>query len=35
LNVWLDTNVLVRFVTRDDAEQSKRVLNVMRRAERG
>ncbi|HLQ05975.1 MAG TPA: type II toxin-antitoxin system VapC family toxin [Verrucomicrobiae bacterium] len=35
MNVWLDTNVLVRFVTRDDAEQSKRVLNVMRRAERG
>jgi predicted nucleic acid-binding protein len=35
LNVWIDTNVLVRFVTRDDAEQAKRVLNVMRRAERG
>ncbi len=35
MNVWLDTNVLVRFIRRDDPEQEKRVLNVMRRAERG
>ena len=35
MSVWVDTNVLVRFITRDDAEQSKRVLSVMRRAERG
>jgi predicted nucleic acid-binding protein len=35
VNVWLDTNVLVRFIRRDDPEQSRLVLNVMRRAERG
>jgi len=35
VSVWVDTNVLVRFITRDDVEQSKRVLSVMRRAERG
>jgi len=35
ISVWLDTNVLIRFVTRDSSEQSRRVLALMRRAERG
>lgn len=34
-SVWLDTNVLIRFITRDSSEQSRRVLTLMRRAERG
>ncbi len=35
MNVWADTNVLVRFITRDDPEQTRRVATIMRRAERG
>jgi predicted nucleic acid-binding protein len=35
VNVWVDTNVLVRFITRDDAEQWRRVVAAMRKAERG
>ena len=34
-SVWLDTNVLVRFITSGSSEQSRRVLTLMRRAERG
>lgn len=34
-SVWLDTNVLVRFITKDSSDQSRRVLALMRRAERG
>jgi len=34
-SVWLDTNVLVGFITRDSSAQSRRVLALMRRAERG
>ncbi len=35
MNLWVDTNVLVRFITHDNAEQTQHVLRVMRRAERG
>jgi predicted nucleic acid-binding protein len=35
VNVWVDTNVLIRFITRDDAEQWKHVVAAMRKAERG
>lgn len=35
MNVCADTNVLVRFITRDDPEQTRRVVTMMRRAERG
>ena len=34
-SVWLDTNILIRFITRDSSDQSRRVLALMRRAERG
>jgi predicted nucleic acid-binding protein len=34
-SVWLDTNVLVRFITSDSSEQAGRVVALMRRAERG
>lgn len=34
-SVWLDTNVLVRFVTKDSPEQLRRVVALMRRAQRG
>ena len=35
INVWIDTNILVRFVTHDAPEQSRQVVALMRRAERG
>lgn len=34
-NVWVDTNILLRFLTRDVADQGRRVRTVMERAARG
>ena len=34
-SVWLDTNILIRFITRDSSDQSRRVFALMRRAEQG
>ena len=34
-SVWLDTNILIRSITRDSSEQSRRILALMRRAEQG